>query len=93
MQDVHQRKHGATAVYEDIDGAVEPVNNSMLQNTTTKHINIKHHYIRELVNTRTVAVVTVGTADMLANGLKKVSPEPKHAMIIMRGMEAAPSGD
>jgi hypothetical protein len=46
----------------------------------TKHIDIKHHYIRELVDTKTVAVVSVGTADTLADGLAKALPEPKHTV-------------
>jgi hypothetical protein len=59
----------------------------------TKHIDIKHHYIRELVDAKTVAVVSVGTAYMLADGMTKALPEPKHMMIFMRCMGAAPSED
>jgi hypothetical protein len=59
----------------------------------TKHIDIKHHYIRELVDAKTVAVVSVGTADMLADGLTKALPEPQHRMIFGRCMGAAPSED
>jgi hypothetical protein len=59
----------------------------------TKHIDIKHHYIRELVDAKTVAVVSMGTADMLADGLTKALPEPKHGMIFRRCIGAAPSED
>jgi hypothetical protein len=57
----------------------------------TKHIDVKHHYILELVDAKTIAVVSVDTADMLANGLTKALPEPKHMMIFRRCMGAAPS--
>jgi hypothetical protein len=64
MQNIHQRQLGATTVYVDIDGAVKLANNPMASNRT-KHIDIKHHYIREPVDAKTVAVVSVGTIDML----------------------------
>ena len=90
MHDVHQRQCGPTTVYEDNEGAVKLANNPMASNRT-KHIDIKHHYIRELVDAKTVAVVSVGTTDMLADGLTKALPEPKHTMIFKRCMGAKPS--
>jgi hypothetical protein len=92
MRDVHQRQSGATTIYEDNEGAVKLANNPMASNRT-KHIDIKHHYIRELVDAKTLAVVSVGTADMLADGLTKALPEPKHRIIFMRCMRAAPGED
>jgi hypothetical protein len=59
----------------------------------TKHININHYYIRDLVDARTIAVVSMSTTDMLLDGLTKALLEPKHTMIVMRCMGAAPSGD
>jgi hypothetical protein len=47
--------------------------NRMASNTT-KHIDIKHHYILELVDARTIAVVSVGILDMMADGLTKALP-------------------
>jgi hypothetical protein len=87
MHDVHQRQRGPTTVYESNEGAVKFANNHMASNRT-KHIDIKHHYIRELVDAKTIAVVSVGTIDMLADGLTKALPEPKHAMIFKRCMGA-----
>jgi hypothetical protein len=43
------------------------------------------------VDAKTVAVVSVGTTDMLADGLTKALPEPKHTMIFKRCMGAKPS--
>jgi hypothetical protein len=64
-----------------------------MASNTTKHIDIKHHYIRELVDARTFVLVSVGPVDMLADGLTKAIPEPKHTMIFQRRMGAAPNGD
>jgi hypothetical protein len=44
-----------------------------------------------MVDARTFDVVSVGTADMLADGITKAMPEPKHTMIFKRSMGAAPS--
>jgi phosphoribosylamine-glycine ligase len=88
--DAHQQQRGATAVYNDNEGAIKLANNPMASNMTN-NIYIKHHYIRELADARTIAVVSVGTADMLANGLTKALAEPKHMMTCMRCMGAAPS--
>jgi hypothetical protein len=93
MQDVHQRELGAiTLYYEDNEEAIKLANNPMAPNST-KHIDIKHHYIRELLDARTIAVVSMGTLCMFANGLTKALPEPKHTTIFKRCMGAAPSGD
>jgi hypothetical protein len=92
IQYVHQHQYGATTVYEDNEGVVKLANNPMAS-TKTKHIDIKHHYIRELLDARTVAVLSVGTTKTHADGLTKALPEPKHTMIFMRCMGAAPSGD
>jgi hypothetical protein len=55
--------------------------------------DIKYHYIWELVDAKTVADISVGTSDMLEDGMTKALPEPKHKMIFKRCMGAAPSGD
>jgi hypothetical protein len=90
MQDARQRQRGATTVFEDDEGAFKLANNPMASNMT-KHVDIKHYYIRELVDARNVVVVSVGTTDMLAGGLTRAPPEPKHIMIFKRCMGAKPS--
>ena len=50
----------------------------------TKHIDINHRYTRELVDAKTIEVVLVDTTNMLAYGLTKALPEPKHTMIFKR---------
>jgi hypothetical protein len=68
MQDVHQQHRGATIIYEDNEGAIKLTNNPMASNMT-KRIDIKHHCIRETVGVRIAVVVSVGTTDMLIDGL------------------------
>jgi hypothetical protein len=90
MHDVHQRHRGATTIYEDNEGAVKLANISIASNIT-KHIYIKHHYIRELVHANTVGVVSVGTTNVLSYGLTKALPEPEHTVIFKRCMGAKSS--
>jgi hypothetical protein len=70
LRDIFHRMCGATTIDEDKDGAVKHANNPMASHTTT-HIDIRHHYIRELVDARTIAVISIQTPDMLADGPTK----------------------
>jgi hypothetical protein len=91
MQDVLQRQRGATTVYEDNEGAIKLASNPTASNIT-KHIDIKHHHIQELVDVKNAVVVSVGTTYMRADALTKAMPEPKHTKIFKRCTEAKPSG-
>jgi hypothetical protein len=93
MENVHQRQRGATTQSEDTEGVIQLANNDHVVSNIKKHIDIKHHYIRELVDAMTLAVKLVCTTYMLAGGLTKARPKPKHTMIFMRCMGTAPSGD
>jgi hypothetical protein len=84
-------EHGATTVCEDNQRAIKLANNPMAS-STTKHTDIKYHYIWEMMHARAVAVVFVGKAYMMANGLTKAPPEPEHTIIFKGCMGAAPSG-
>jgi hypothetical protein len=92
VQDVHQRQRGVTTVYEDNEGAIRLANHPMASKKA-KHIDIKHHYIRELADAKIAAIVLVGTTYMLAGGLTKALPEPKDTMIFKRCMGAKSSGE
>jgi hypothetical protein len=50
----------------------------------TKHIDIRHHYTRELVDARTIAVISIPNSDMLADGMTKALPQPKYTMLFKR---------
>jgi hypothetical protein len=45
------------------------------------------------VDAKTFVVVSVSIADMLAYGMMKALPEPRHTMILRRKMRAVPNGD
>jgi predicted ribosome-associated RNA-binding protein Tma20 len=87
-QDLHQQQRGATTIHEDNERAIKLTNKPMASNMT-KHIDIKHRYIRETVGVWTVVVVSVGAADMLVDGLTRALQESKHTMILRRCMGGA----
>jgi hypothetical protein len=60
-------------VYHDNEGAYKLTNYPVTSNRT-KHIDIKYQWIRELVDAKTFALVSLGTTDMLADGLMKSLP-------------------
>jgi hypothetical protein len=80
VQDVYHRQRIPTTVYEDNEGVVKLAINPMTSHKT-KHIDIRHHYTRELVDARTIAVISIPTSDLLPDGLTKALPQPKHAML------------
>jgi hypothetical protein len=80
MQNINRHQRGATIVYKDNEGVVKLAKNPMDSNRT-EYIDIKHYYIRELVDTKTIGVVSVGPADVVTDGLTKALPEPKHTII------------
>eukprot|EP00873_Tetraselmis_striata_P018760 jgi/Tetstr1/439024/TSEL_027516.t1 len=85
LQDIHQQQQGPTIVYEDNQGAVKLANNPMASHRT-KHIDIKHHYTRDLVDAGTISVTPIATTKMLADGLTKALPEPTHTLLFRQCM-------
>lgn len=55
----------------------------MMPNTVssarTKHIAIRYHYVRELVEDKTLTVTHVPTGDMIADALTKALPRDAFA--------------
>ncbi|GKC32827.1 retrotransposon protein, putative, ty1-copia subclass [Tanacetum coccineum] len=43
----------------------------------TKHINVRYHFIREIVESKEIGVVKIGTKDNAADAFTKVVPGPK----------------
>jgi hypothetical protein len=47
-------------------------------NARTKHIDIRHHFIKEKINEKLIKVEYVSTEDMLADIFTKAVPRIKH---------------
>jgi hypothetical protein len=83
MHDVHHCQHGPTTVYEDNACAVKLMNNLMASHMA-KHIDFRNYYTREVVDARTIVVISLPTSDMLGDGVTKALLQPKHTMLIKR---------
>ncbi|KAG2805782.1 hypothetical protein PC112_g18124 [Phytophthora cactorum] len=72
LKDLGHGQVEATQVWEDNQGAIA-LASSAGYNARTKHVDIRHHFIRENVAKEVIKVDYIGTedqlADMLTNGL------------------------
>ncbi|KAF0734551.1 hypothetical protein Ae201684P_005409 [Aphanomyces euteiches] len=62
-------------VYEDNQSTIKMAENSTLQQRT-KHIDVRHHFIRDLVKQRIIKINYCRTNSMLADILTKAPPKP-----------------
>ena len=72
-------------VYEDNEGAISIADNP-INNSNSKHIDVRHHFLRELIARKEITVVHVGTkyqhADFLTKALTKDAFE-RHRNFVM----------
>ena len=59
-------------VFEDNRGAIDAAG-SPLSSSNSKHIDVKCHFVRELVGTRDLSAKYLGTEDQHADNLKKAT--------------------
>ena len=53
----------------------------------TKHIEVRHHWIREKVDSKEIVITYISTKDMVADGLTKaLNPKPFRAFRAMMGL-------
>ena len=66
-----------TIIYGDNYGSVELSHNSQFHQRS-KHIDLRYHWIRELVNKNTIDIQTCRDSEQTADVLTKALPKPKH---------------
>ena len=64
-------------IYCDNVSAIN-ISKNLVMHTKTKHIVIKYHYLRELVQDKTVRMEYVNTKEQLANIFTKALPKEPH---------------
>ena len=60
-------------VFEDNEGAVQLANNT-IANSNSKHIKVRHHFLRELVGRKEISIIHVTSSFQHANFLAKAIP-------------------
>ena len=62
------------AMYEDNEGAIQIANHS-ISNSNSKHIDVRHHFLRELVERKEIEIIHVASKYQHADFLTKALPE------------------
>ncbi len=76
LSDLWEKQTTPTRVYEDNQGAICLAKNP-IHHKRTKHIDIKHHYIREKVSDKTIELAFLPTTEMVADLLTKPLHKPQ----------------
>ncbi|POM77343.1 RxLR effector candidate protein [Phytophthora palmivora] len=77
LKDLGYENKGATTIYQDNQGCIALAKNPAYH-TRTKHIDIKFHFLREKVESKTVELEYKPTDEMIADGFTKVLARNKH---------------
>ena len=76
LKDLGQEQKEPTVIFEDNVAAEKLTKNNVLHGRT-KHFEIKHHFIRETVENKTIQVQHLASTEMLADILTKALPAPQ----------------
>ena len=77
MSDLNMRQTKSTVIREDNQGAIAMAKNPFGHKRTKHIIDIKHHFIREVVHAGTVTLEYCPTSQMIADILTKPLPKQK----------------
>ena len=75
LNDVKLEQVKPTTMYEDNQGAI-CLSKNPKNHPRTKHIDVKYHYTRSLVENNVMKVEYIPTSEMLADALTKALPQP-----------------
>ena len=78
-----------TVIYEDNESALQLANNPV-HHDRTKHIAIKHHFIRETISSKQIVVLRVVTKENVADMLTKAVTNTVYEHLIERFMGTVP---
>ena len=81
----HRHTVGAVTIYEDNKGCRDLAQSSKFH-ARVKHIEIKHHYLRQEVQAGRVKLVAISSQEQVANIFTKALPRPafeRHASALV----------
>jgi hypothetical protein len=70
LTNLGEHAKGPTPMYEDNEGC-EALATNEITSAKTKHIDIRHHFVRDLVKSKAIEIVLISTSEMLADILTK----------------------
>ncbi|HEV7738704.1 MAG TPA: Ty1/Copia family ribonuclease HI, partial [Chlamydiales bacterium] len=77
LKEIDYSQERATTVYCDNTRAIALAKDASYH-TRTKHIDVKHHFVREKVESKEIRFEYIPTNEMVADILTKALPKPKH---------------
>ena len=82
---------GPTVIHSDSQGSIALTKNPE-HHARSKHIDIRHHFVREQVAVGTITVDYVPTEEMVADVLTKALPREKHVKLVnLMGLRSSSS--
>jgi hypothetical protein len=70
LEDMHELYTQSTTIYEDNQGCIKLANNEKTS-SRTKHIDVRYHYLRDLVENNIIAFEYCETMEMVADAMTK----------------------
>jgi hypothetical protein len=67
-------------IFLDNKGCILLIQN-LVHHSGTKHINIQHHYVQKMINTRAIKFEYISSVEMVEDMLTKGIPRSKHSWI------------
>ncbi len=80
LDDVGEKLAGPIQLFEDNQAAIQIARNPILHKRT-KHIDVRHHYVREVVGKGQLELIYIPTKDQLADLLTKPLPRDSFQML------------
>jgi hypothetical protein len=77
LKEIGYKQDNTTNIFCDYTGAIALTKDASFH-ARTKHIDIKHHFVREKVENREIKFEYIPTSEMVADILTKALPRPKH---------------
>jgi hypothetical protein len=77
LEDLGVSQNDATEMFEDNQGCIGMAKNPV-NHERTKYIDIKYHFVRELLERGIVKLTYLSTEDMIADVMTKAMPRDRH---------------
>lgn len=75
-------KNVPLCISSDNQSSIKLASNPLFYNKRTKHIDIRHHFLRECVSSRIIEIKYVSTSDMPADIFTKTLSTEKHCKFL-----------
>jgi ethanolamine utilization protein EutP (predicted NTPase) len=94
LTNLGERPEGPTPTFEDDEGC-ESLATNAITSAKTKRIDIRCHFVRDLVKSKALEIVWISTSEMIADILIKntlpTSIHKKHTDIVISGIYSGPT--